>query len=85
MLARIEASAGREEERDRAQRSAVREAERAVARRRSPLQLLWRARAYLEVGRTQDARRDLLEVRRRAPRMMEAANLLGSLTSEKKL
>lgn len=84
-LGEVEAMAGRPKAAGRARADAVREAERAVARRRSPLLLMWRARAYLSIGRTQDARRDLREVRRRAPRMMEAANLLGSLEPGRRL
>jgi tetratricopeptide (TPR) repeat protein len=71
--------AGRVEESWRSLNHALVEAERVLARRRSPLNLYQRARVHLGLGDTTAARRDLQAALQTAPRFKKAQTLLGEL------
>lgn len=58
---------------------ALADADARVARRASPLALQERGRVLLALGRHGEARRDLEQALRRAPRLVEARRLLASL------
>ncbi len=72
-------AAGRSEESRRSLEHALVEAERVLARRRSPLNLYQRARVHVALGDTSAARRDLQAALQAAPRFKKAQALLVEL------
>jgi tetratricopeptide (TPR) repeat protein len=58
---------------------ALGEATRALARRPSALHRLWRAKAYVALGRKREAAEELRAALRLAPRLREARRLLAAL------
>jgi tetratricopeptide (TPR) repeat protein len=72
------AAAGRSREAQAAREEALREADRALARRDSPANHVERGRALLALGRAEEAIRELEQALRRVPRLPEAQSALAA-------
>lgn len=77
--AEVQAAAGRVEEAMRDRDRALGEADRAVARRPTALRLMARAKVLLEMGCADKAAADLQAALRKAPALIEAAQLLKDI------
>jgi tetratricopeptide (TPR) repeat protein len=72
-------AAGRKAEATKDRERALEEADRAIATSATGVRLVSRARAHLALGRSDEARRDLLLAVAKAPRYVEARRMLAEL------